>query len=164
MLSPACGLCPTALACAKHWSTNRRLSQSHFAFCIPPLKLLFNNSPIFQRSCGFAARLYRISDPPIDCAHVDVALRRAKRSPEAYSSDKVFFAGFAALHELPSTVEAIASLEETSYELFLAELKRDEIREILVPTAFTRSELCNSSTADESVLESDKQKRFAAQD
>ncbi|KAF1331236.1 Pol protein, partial [Globisporangium splendens] len=106
----------------------------------------------------------RISDPSIDRAHVDVALRRAKRSPEANASDEVFFAEFAALHELPSTVEAIVSLEEMSYELFLTDLERDQIREIVVPTAFTRSELCTSSTADESVLESDKQKRFAAQD
>ncbi|KAF1321579.1 Pol protein, partial [Globisporangium splendens] len=106
----------------------------------------------------------RISDPSIDRAHVDVALRRAKRSPEANASDEVFFAEFAALHELPSTVEAIVSLEEMSYELFLTDLERDQIREIVVPTAFTRSELCTSSTADESVLEPDKQKRFAAQD
>ncbi|KAF1325088.1 reverse transcriptase, partial [Globisporangium splendens] len=106
----------------------------------------------------------RISDPSIDRAHVDVALRRAKRSPEANASDEVFFAEFAALHELPSTVEAIVSLEEMSYELFLTDLERDQIREIVVPTAFTRSELCTSSTAEESVLEPDKQKRFAAQD
>ncbi|KAF1323424.1 Pol protein, partial [Globisporangium splendens] len=106
----------------------------------------------------------RISDPSIDRAHVDVALRRAKRSPEANASDEVFFAEFAALHELPSTVEAIVSLEEMSLELFLTDLERDQIREIVVPTAFTRSELCTSSTADESVLESDKQRRFAAQD
>ncbi|KAF1319763.1 Pol protein, partial [Globisporangium splendens] len=106
----------------------------------------------------------RISDPSIDRAHVDVALRRAKRSPEANASDEVFFAEFAALHELPSTVEAIVSLEEMSYELFLTDLERDQIREIVVPTAFTRGELCTSSTADESVLEPDKQKRFAAQD
>ncbi|KAF1328721.1 reverse transcriptase, partial [Globisporangium splendens] len=106
----------------------------------------------------------RISDPSIDRAHVDVALRRAKRSPEANASDEVFFAEFAALHELLSTVEAIVSLEEMSLELFLTELERDQIREIVVPTAFTRSELCTSSTADESVLESDKQRRFAAQD
>ncbi|KAF1313206.1 Pol protein, partial [Globisporangium splendens] len=106
----------------------------------------------------------RISDPSIDRAHVDVALRRAKRSPEANASDEVFFAEFAALHGLPSTVEAIVSLEEMSFELFLTELERDQIREIVVPTAFTRSELCTSSTADESVLESDKQRRFAAQD
>ncbi|KAF1323160.1 Pol protein, partial [Globisporangium splendens] len=106
----------------------------------------------------------RISDPSIDRAHVDVALRRAKRSPEANASDEVFFAEFAALHELPSTVEAIVSLEEMSFELFLTDLERDQIREIVVPTAFTRSELCTSSTADESVLESDKQRRFAAQD
>ncbi|KAF1313328.1 Pol protein, partial [Globisporangium splendens] len=106
----------------------------------------------------------RISDPSIDRAHVDVALRRAKRSPEANASDEVFFAEFAALHGLPSTFEAIVSLEEMSFELFLTELERDQIREIVVPTAFTRSELCTSSTADESVLESDKQRRFAAQD
>ncbi|KAF1326689.1 Pol protein, partial [Globisporangium splendens] len=106
----------------------------------------------------------RISDPSIDRAHVDVALRRAKRSPEANASDEVFFAEFAALHELPSTAEAIVSLEEMSYELFLTDLERDQIREIVVPTAFTRSELCTSPTADESVLEPDKQKRFAAQD
>ncbi|KAF1327941.1 Pol protein, partial [Globisporangium splendens] len=106
----------------------------------------------------------RISDPSIDRAHVDVALRRATRSPEANASDEVFFAEFAALHELPSTAEAIVSLEEMSYELFLTDLERDQIREIVVPTAFTRSELCTSSTADESVLEPDKQKRFAAQD
>ncbi|KAF1334476.1 Pol protein, partial [Globisporangium splendens] len=106
----------------------------------------------------------RISDPSIDRAHVDVALRRATRSPEANASDEVFFAEFAALHELPSTAEAIVSLEEMSYELFLTDLERDQIREIVVPTAFTRSKLCTSSTADESVLEPDKQKRFAAQD
>ncbi|KAF1318374.1 reverse transcriptase, partial [Globisporangium splendens] len=106
----------------------------------------------------------RTSDPSIDRAHVDVALRRAKRSPEANASDEVFFAEFAALHELPSTAEAIVSLEEMSYELFLTDLERDQIREIVVPTAFTRSKLCTSSTADESVLEPDKQKRFAAQD
>ncbi|KAF1328944.1 Pol protein, partial [Globisporangium splendens] len=106
----------------------------------------------------------RTSDPSIDRAHVDVALRRAKRSPEANASDEVFFAEFATLHELPSTAEAIVSLEEMSYELFLTDLERDQIREIVVPTAFTRSELCTSSTADESVLEPDKQKRFAAQD
>ncbi|KAF1319473.1 Pol protein, partial [Globisporangium splendens] len=51
-----------------------------------------------------------------------------------------------------------------SYELFLTDLERDQIREIVVPTAFPRGELCTSSTADESVLESDKQRRFAAQD
>ncbi|KAF1331522.1 Pol protein, partial [Globisporangium splendens] len=106
----------------------------------------------------------RISDPSIDRAHVDVALRCAKRSPEANASDEVFFAEFAALHELPSTAEAIVSLEEMSYELFLTDLERGQIREIVVPTASTRSELCTSSTADESVLEPDKQKRFAAQD
>ncbi|KAF1315298.1 Pol protein, partial [Globisporangium splendens] len=106
----------------------------------------------------------RTSDPSIDRAHVDVALRRAKRSPEANASDEVFFAEFATLHELPSTAEAIVSLEEMSYELFLTDLERDQIREIVVPTAFTRSELCTSPTADESVLEPDKQKRFAAQD
>ncbi|KAF1318123.1 Pol protein, partial [Globisporangium splendens] len=106
----------------------------------------------------------RISDPSIDRAHVDVALRRAKRSPEANASDEVFFAEFAALHELPSTAEAIVSLEEMSYELFLTDLERDQIHEIVVPTAFPRGELCTSSTADESVLESDKQRRFAAQD
>ncbi|KAF1323238.1 Gag protein, partial [Globisporangium splendens] len=106
----------------------------------------------------------RTSNPSIDRAHVDVALRRAKRSPEANASDEVFFAEFAALHELPSTAEAIVSLEEMSYELFLTDLERDQIREIVVPTAFTRSKLCTSSTADESVLEPDKQKRFAAQD
>ncbi|KAF1325083.1 Pol protein, partial [Globisporangium splendens] len=106
----------------------------------------------------------RISDPSIDRAHVDVALRRATRSPEANASDEVFFAEFAALHELPSTAEAIVSLEEMSYELFLTDLERDQIREIVVPTAFPRGELCTSSTADESVLESDKQRRFAAQD
>ncbi|KAF1325825.1 Pol protein, partial [Globisporangium splendens] len=106
----------------------------------------------------------RTSDPSIDRAHVDVALRRATRSPEANASDEVFFAEFAALHELPSTAEAILSLEEMSYELFLTDLERDQIREIVVPTAFTRSELCTSPTADESVLEPDKQKRFAAQD
>ncbi|KAF1314429.1 Pol protein, partial [Globisporangium splendens] len=106
----------------------------------------------------------RISDPSIDRAHVDVALRRATRSPEANALDEVFFAEFAALHELPSTVEAIVSLEEMSYELFLTDLERDQIREIVVPTAFPRGELCTSSTADESVLESDKQRRFAAQD
>ncbi|KAF1333148.1 Pol protein, partial [Globisporangium splendens] len=106
----------------------------------------------------------RISDPSIDRAHVDVALRCAKRSPEANASDEVFFAESAALHELPSTAEAIVSLEEMSYELFLTDLERDQIREIVVPTAFPRGELCTSSTADESVLESDKQRRFAAQD
>ncbi|KAF1333193.1 Pol protein, partial [Globisporangium splendens] len=106
----------------------------------------------------------RISDPSIDRAHVDVTLRRATRSPEANASDEVFFAEFAALHELLSTAEAILSLEEMSYELFLTDLERGQIREIVVPTAFTRSELCTSSTADESVLEPDKQKRFAAQD
>ncbi|KAF1318427.1 Gag protein, partial [Globisporangium splendens] len=102
----------------------------------------------------------RISDPSIDRAHADVALRRATRSPEANASDEVFFAEFAALRELPSTAEAIVSLEEMSYELFLADLERDQIREIVVPTAFPRGELCTSSTADESVLESDKQRRL----
>ncbi|KAF1333990.1 reverse transcriptase, partial [Globisporangium splendens] len=92
------------------------------------------------------------------------AFDRISDPPEANASDEVFFAEFAALHELPSTVEAIVSLEEMSYELFLTDLERDQIREIVVPTAFTRSELCTSSTADESVLEPDKQKRFAAQD
>ncbi|KAF1332701.1 reverse transcriptase, partial [Globisporangium splendens] len=92
------------------------------------------------------------------------AFDRISDPPEANASDEVFFAEFAALHELPSTAEAIVSLEEMSYELFLTDLERDQIREIVVPTAFTRSELCTSSTADESVLEPDKQKRFAAQD
>ncbi|KAF1327472.1 Pol protein, partial [Globisporangium splendens] len=78
----------------------------------------------------------RISDPSIDRAHVEVALRRATRSPEANASDEVFFAEFAALHEPPSTAEAIVSLEEMSYELFLTDLERDQIREIVVPTAF----------------------------
>ncbi|KAF1321848.1 Pol protein, partial [Globisporangium splendens] len=121
-------------------------------------------APSFNAAAASLRAFDRISDPSIDRAHVDVALRRAKRSPEANASDEVFFAEFAALHELPSTVEAIVSLEEMSYELFLTDLERDQIREIVVPTAFTRSELCTSSTADESVLEPDKQKRFAAQD
>jgi hypothetical protein len=106
----------------------------------------------------------RILDPSIDRAHVDAALRRATRSPEANAPDEVFFAEFAAPHELPSTIEAIVSLEEMSCELFLADLERGHIREIVVPTAFTRSEICTSSTADESVLDSDRQKRFATQD
>ncbi|KAF1327253.1 Pol protein, partial [Globisporangium splendens] len=121
-------------------------------------------APSLNAAATSLRALDRTSDPSIDRAHVDVALRRAKRSPEANASDEVFFAEFAALHELPSTVEAIVSLEEMSYELFLTDLERDQIREIVVPTAFTRSELCTSSTADESVLEPDKQKRFAAQD
>jgi hypothetical protein len=94
----------------------------------------------------------RISNPSIDRAHIDVALGRATRSPEANASDEVFFAEFAAPHKLPSTVEAIVSLEEMSYELFLADLERDQIREIVVPTAFTRSELCTSPTAGENVF------------
>ncbi|KAF1313356.1 Pol protein, partial [Globisporangium splendens] len=121
-------------------------------------------APSLDAAAASLCAFDRISDPSIDRAHVDVALRRAKRSPEANASDEVFFAEFAALHELPSTVEAIVSLEEMSFELFLTELERDQIREVVVPTAFTRSELCTSSTADESVLESDKQRRFAAQD
>ncbi|KAF1315165.1 Pol protein, partial [Globisporangium splendens] len=121
-------------------------------------------APSLNAAATSLRALDRTSDPSIDRAHVDVALRRAKRSPEANASDEVFFAEFATLHELPSTAEAIVSLEEMSYELFLTDLERDQIREIVVPTAFTRSELCTSSTADESVLEPDKQKRFAAQD
>ncbi|KAF1325889.1 Pol protein, partial [Globisporangium splendens] len=121
-------------------------------------------APSLNAAATSLRALDRTSDPSIDRAHVDVALRRAKRSPEANASDEVFFAEFAALHELPSTAEAIVSLEEMSCELFLTDLERDQIREIVVPTAFTRSELCTSPTADESVLEPDKQKRFAAQD
>jgi len=61
-------------------------------------------------------------------------------------------------------VQEILSLEEMSHDDLLTHLKGGEIEEIVVPTAFSRSELNTSSNADESVLETDKQKRFDAQD
>ena len=99
-----------------------------------------------------------------DCATTDRGAPESKRARGADATDKACFAEFAALYELPSEAQEILSLEELSYDLFHAEMKRGEIREIVVPTAFTRSELSTSSTADESVLETDKQKRFNAQD
>jgi hypothetical protein len=87
-----------------------------------------------------------------------------KDDREADATDKACLADFAALHELPSGAQEILSLDEMTYDLFLAHMKCGEIEEIVVPTAFTRSELNTSSTADESVLETDKQKRFDAQD
>ena len=51
-----------------------------------------------------------------------------------------------------------------SWDLFLAELKEGKIHEIVTQVPEENLvDYCSSSTMDESVLETDKKKRFAAQ-
>ena len=62
------------------------------------------------------------------------------------------------------SAEEVTRLPEMDWDLFLSEVKEGQIKELLVPTPMGGVDECStSSTLDESVLESDKQKRFAAQ-
>ena len=65
---------------------------------------------------------------------------------------------------LPANAEELCALPEVEWDQFLLELKAGEIQQLVVPTIGCRVVECNTSTvADESVLESDKKKRFASQ-
>ncbi|CAI5701514.1 unnamed protein product [Peronospora effusa] len=60
--------------------------------------------------------------------------------------------------------EEIANLSEMTWDLFLSELKEGKIHEIVALVLEENVvDCCSSSTLDESVLETDKKKRFAAQ-
>ena len=70
------------------------------------------------------------------------------------------------LHAFPVSAEELVKLPEMEWDLFLADVKAGEITELVVPTVAKRCVVneCNtSSNVDESVLETDKKKRFAAQ-
>ena len=63
-----------------------------------------------------------------------------------------------------SSAEEIVHLPEMEWDQFLSELKDGTIKEIVVPTPYTRvADFNGTSTMDEMVLEADKKKRFAAQ-
>ncbi|CAI5722202.1 unnamed protein product [Peronospora effusa] len=63
-----------------------------------------------------------------------------------------------------ASAEEIVNLSEMTWDLFLSELKEGKIHEIVAPVPEENVvECCSSSTMDESVLETDKKKRFAAQ-
>ncbi|CAI5701232.1 unnamed protein product [Peronospora effusa] len=63
-----------------------------------------------------------------------------------------------------ASAEEIVNLSEMTWDLFLSELKEGKIHEIVAPVPEENVvDCCSSSTMDESVLETDKQKRFAAQ-
>ncbi|CAI5724693.1 unnamed protein product [Peronospora effusa] len=60
--------------------------------------------------------------------------------------------------------EEIVNLSEMTWDLFLSELEEGKIHEIVAPVPEENVVNCrSSSTMDESVLEIDKKKRFAAQ-
>ena len=65
--------------------------------------------------------------------------------------------------ELPKTGKEICNLPELAYPSFLALLSKGGILELAVPTPVNELELNSSSNADESVVETDRQKRFQAQ-
>ena len=63
-----------------------------------------------------------------------------------------------------ASAEEIVNLSEMTWDLFLSELKEGKIHEIVAPVPEENVvDCCSSSTMDESVLETDKKKRFAAQ-
>ncbi|CAI5705397.1 unnamed protein product [Peronospora effusa] len=71
---------------------------------------------------------------------------------------------FEMLQLVLASVEEIVNLSEMTRYLFLSELKEGKIDEIVAPVPEENVEdCCSSSTMDESVLETDKKKRFAAQ-
>ena len=68
------------------------------------------------------------------------------------------------LRQVFKSAEEIVNLPEMSWDLFLAELKEGKIHEIVAPVPEENLvDCCSSSTMDESVLETDKKKQFAAQ-
>ena len=68
------------------------------------------------------------------------------------------------LRQVFKSAEEIVNLPEMSWDLFLAELKEGKIHEIVAPVPEENLvDCCSSSTMDESVLETDKKKRYAAQ-
>ncbi|CAI5706517.1 unnamed protein product [Peronospora effusa] len=63
-----------------------------------------------------------------------------------------------------ASAEEIVNLSEMTWDLFLSELKEGKIHEIVAPVPEENVvDCCSSSTMDDSVLETDKKKRFAAQ-
>ncbi|CAI5701582.1 unnamed protein product [Peronospora effusa] len=63
-----------------------------------------------------------------------------------------------------ASAEEIVNLSEMTWDLFLSELKEGKIHEIVAPVPEENLvDCCSSSTMDESVLETYKKKRFAAQ-
>ena len=63
-----------------------------------------------------------------------------------------------------ASAEEIVNLSEMTWDLFLSELKEGTIHEIVAPVPEENVvDCCSSFTMDESVLETDKTKRFAAQ-
>ncbi|CAI5721776.1 unnamed protein product [Peronospora farinosa] len=63
-----------------------------------------------------------------------------------------------------ASAEEIVNLSEMTWDLFLSELKEGKIHEIVAPVPEENvMDCCSSSTMDESVLETDKKKRYAAQ-
>ena len=68
------------------------------------------------------------------------------------------------LRQVFKSSEEIVKFPEMSWDLFLAESKEGKIHEIVTPVPEENLvDCCSSSTMDESVLETDKKKRYAAQ-
>ncbi|CAI5710086.1 unnamed protein product [Peronospora effusa] len=77
------------------------------------------------------------------------------RIPEASSAE--------VLQLVLASAEEIVNLSEMTWDRFLSELKEGKIHEIVAPVPEENVvDCCSSSTMDESVLETDKKKRFAA--
>ena len=104
----------------------------------------------------------RVEEGP--SSHANAVAPAPQRAQDDADAKSDAYAEFALLHGLPTDPEETLSLEEMSYELFLSDAKRGEIVEIAVPTVLAHVEANTSSAADESVLETEKQKRFNAQD
>ena len=68
------------------------------------------------------------------------------------------------LQNFLASAEKIVNLSEMTWELFLSELKDGTIHELVLPVPKENVVDCgSSSTMDESVLETDRKKRFASQ-
>ena len=66
------------------------------------------------------------------------------------------------LQHVLASAEEIVNLSVMTWDLFLSELKEGKIHEIVAPVPEENVvDYCSSTTMDESVLETDKKKRFA---
>ena len=67
------------------------------------------------------------------------------------------------LRQVFNSAEELVKLPVMSWDLFLFELKEGKIYEVVVVSEENLVDCCSSFSMDESVLETDKNKRFAAQ-
>lgn len=67
------------------------------------------------------------------------------------------------LQHVLGSAEEIINLSEITWDLFLCELKKGAIQVVTPVSKEDLTDCCSSSTMDESVLETDRKKRFAAQ-